>query len=621
MKSLDSIDKSLDDRFDRKRQTINESQIRDYDLHKKHKNTSTFFRLEFSPSIPKETKLFLISKTHAILDYPSKFGLYIIHAMHLIRFIDQKTYELEMGKPLPKYIHLPASRFEIINAQKEYKITIIIPKNINKAEIIINITRNIFSKIYGRIFFNEQIIPLEFYQESLQGHKKYSATVLEILDLIDGINFPSNILKSHYESFARSIQLNLSKNNKIIKEKLIETWRKKCKNKTLSQKEKYTIESIFSEFIKEFENNPIYYFKSISQQIKKLNSEMHFILPHEINAYNNFEEKRFIHYLRVVKNKLEEINSLSGFIEEIDSLLKTNSTIDDLKKLAMLIRKRMGEMVKEKKVLHFYLPEINNNLDFKNLKERFPLLLIKMLPRGTPIKEWSKEVKKLEINYANSIYSKIYSYLHSYSKWVLMQKEFNAENFLVSEEGENLKKLLSILKFKTNSTKFLISNLGLLIDTSENLSLDILKESPKNLIPLDDFGKAWSYFISSVLTLLYYKDNCEFESLPKGFRSENFLKSIMDFIEKQCAQGINYFHIVKLLWLIYEKCKNNALEFLIYCIKNPQINLRYTLNQLMIPETGDGNLDSRLEKLFQYRDSMISVHQKRLNESKNEFSI
>ena len=59
MKSLDSIEKSFEDRFDVKLRTINESNIIDFDRKKKPKDTSTFFKIKFSSSIPEETKLFM----------------------------------------------------------------------------------------------------------------------------------------------------------------------------------------------------------------------------------------------------------------------------------------------------------------------------------------------------------------------------------------------------------------------------------------------------------------------------------------------------------------------------------------------------------------------------------
>ena len=612
MKSLDSIEKSLEDRFDKKNQTINESHIRDYDLQKQNKQASTFFRIEFSSSIPEETKSFLRDNTSAILDFPIKFDLNILHKNHVIHFIDKETYESEMCSPLPKNIKLPASRLENINSGQGSKITIIIPKIIDKTEIVVNITRNIFSKIFGRIFFNEQILPLEFFQNSKPGRDIISATIPEILDLIDEFFTTSKILQKNCKTYAKLHKIKFAQNNNSIKKQLINEWRKKWKEKTLSSKEKHILESIFNEFIHEFKEKPENFFKSIGKRIKQLNSELYFILPHEMRTYINFERNRFIHYISAVKNKLEEINSLSGFIEEIDSLLENPPKVKDLKMLGIILRSRMNEMRKEKKVQTFYIHEKINNPDWKNLKEQFPLLLIKMLPQGTPIREWSKEVKKLEKNYAKSIYTKLYSSLYCFSKGILVQKEFNKINFSASKEGQDLKKLMPYLKLKKESMRVLQSNLGLFIDTSEKFPLEICKGGSKQLIPLDDFGKAWSYFISSILTLLYYEEFNEFKNIPQGFRSDNFQKSILNFVEKQCSNGINHFHIVKLLWLVYKMKNIDPLKFIIYCIKNPQNILRYILNQLMIPEIDKDNLNRRLEKIPHYRDTLISVYKKKI---------
>ena len=92
----------------------------------------------------------------------------------------------------------------------------------------------------------------------------------------------------------------------------------------------------------------------------------------------------------------------------------------------------------------------------------------------------------------------------------------------------------------------------------------------------------------------------------------------MEFVDRQCSLGINHFHIVKLLLLIYEEIGTDAINFLLYCVQKPQDILRYTLYLTMRPQTENISLERRLEKLFQYRDAWISVYQNRLNESGNQ---
>ena len=174
------------------------------------------------------------------------------------------------------------------------------------------------------------------------------------------------------------------------------------------------------------------------------------------------------------------------------------------------------------------------------------------------------------------------------------------------------------MNFRLPAIKSIQSSLGVLLDTSEQTVLQTEPDTAyqRQLIPLDDFGKAWSYFCASVLTLLYYQEFNESAGLPQGFRADNYLKSIMEFVDRQCSRGINHFHIVKLFWLIYKKIpENDALTFILYCIQNPQDILRYTLHQIMRPQSDKTPVKRRLEKLPDYGDALITAYQNRLLEA------
>jgi len=618
MKSLDSIDKSFEERFDPKLRSIGVTQLQNYDSQKDHIPPSKFFRIEFSTSIPEETKIFLKGKLPSILDFSEKFGLQIPHANHVLRFIDQQTYESEIGTALPKTVTLPASRLKIINTARSYEVTIILPRELNTAELIVNITRNLFSKLCGNIFFNEQILPLEFYQHSAQGQKQVSAAIPEILFLVEELNVPSKSLLSFCESVAKSYRLDLKKEGAKIRKQLISEWREKWVSQSLSTEEQHTLDAIFSEIKQTFRTNPEKFNQSLVERIEQLNTQLHFILPHERRAYENFNQKRFPHYIRSVKNKLEEISALSGFIEELQNLLNQAPEATDIEGVGAQIRSRMKELRRDKKVIQFYVPELPQNPELKRIRQRFPLSLIKMLPSGTPLKEWSKEIKRLEKYYIESIYSKLYAALHSLSEWTLAFQEKRSDSFKESADGQRLKKLLPVLKYRAPAIKGLQSTLGVLLDLSEQSAPKTTdNENHRQLVPLDDFSKAWSYFISSILSMLYYQQSSASATLPQGFRTENYLKSILKFVDWQCSRGINHFHIVKLLWLVYEKKGTDPLPFLLYCVQKPQDILRYTLHLTMRTQTEQISIEKRLEKLPQYRDAWMSTYQSRLNESGN----
>ena len=618
MKSLDSIDKSFDERFDHKIGSIGATQLQNYDSQKEHIPPSKYFHIKFSASIPEETKIFLNRKLPDILDFSEKFGLQIPRANHVLRFTDQETYESEIGTVLPKTISLPASLIKVINPARSYEVTIILSRELNTAELIVNITRNLFSKLCGNIFFNEQLRPLEFYRYSSLGQKQVSAAIPEILFLVEELKVSSKSLQEFCESVAISYRLDLKKEGAKIRKQLISEWREKWLSQSLSTEEHDTLGAIFSEIKQTYQTNPQNFNQTMFERIEHLNTQLHFILPHEWRVYENFKQKRFPHYFSLVKNKLEEISALSGFIEELQNLLNQSPEAADIEGVGAAIRSCMQELRRDKKVIQFYVTELPQNPDLEFIQQRFTLNLIKMLPSGTPLKEWSKEIKRLKKYYTESVYSKLYIALHSLSEWTLAFQEKRSDSFKESSDGQRLKKLLPVLKYRTLEIKGLQITLGVLLDFSEQSALKTTdNENHRQLVPLDDFSKAWSYFISSILSMLYYQQSSASATLPKGFRTENYLKSILKFVDQQCLSGINHFHIVKLLWLIYEKQGKDALPFLLYCVQNPQDILRYTLHLTMRTQTGQISIEKRLEKLLQYRDAWIFTYQRRLTEGEN----
>ena len=72
----------------------------------------------------------------------------------------------------------------------------------------------------------------------------------------------------------------------------------------------------------------------------------------------------------------------------------------------------MQQLRREKKVIQFYVPEMPRDKELESIRQKFSLVLIKTIPRGTPLKDWSKTVKRMEKHYSESIYSKLYSALH-----------------------------------------------------------------------------------------------------------------------------------------------------------------------------------------------------------------
>ena len=618
MKSFDSIEKSLEERLDPKRRTIGESQLREHDQKKLQLPASKIFRIEFSKSVPEEIKSFLNERLPEILDFPEKFDMNIQSTGHLLRFVDKTAYVAEVGTPLPKNVSLPASRIKYISNSRSFKVMIILPEKLDTAEAIINITRNLFSKLYGNIFLDEKILCLDFYLQNLNGKQQITAAVPEILDLASELKLPSESLDKHCESVAESYRLSMEKQGAEIRRQLTGEWRDKWQEQALTTEEQNTIDSMFAEFKESMRTNPEQIINSMIERVKKLNTQLHYILPHERGDYENFEKKHITRYMRSVLNKLEEISSLAGFIEELHSELDNLTEDTDLNRISTQIIFIMQQLRREKKVIQFYVPEMPRDKELESIRQKFSLGLIKTIPRGTPLKDWSKTVKRMEKHYSESIYSKLYSALHCLTVLTGEENISKEDSIKKNEAGQQLKKLVSVLKFRTSEIKSTQSALGVLLEISEQsvpgAEADTVEQ--RQLFPLDEFKLAWSYFIASVLTLIYYQESFKSSGLPQGFNAENYTKSILGYVDKQCSRGINHFHIVKLLWLIFdEKQDSGALTFLVFCLHNPHEILRFLLHQVMRNQSGNSSLERRLEKLPHYGKTWITAFQNRLDEA------
>ena len=127
--------------------------------------------------------------------------------------------------------------------------------------------------------------------------------------MVEELNFSSKSLQAFCENVAESYLLDHKKEGLKIRNQLISEWREKFKSRSLSTEEYHTIDTIYREFKELYRTNPVNYNQALIERIQKLNAQLQFILPHEKLDYQKFKQKHFPHFIRSVKNKLEEISA------------------------------------------------------------------------------------------------------------------------------------------------------------------------------------------------------------------------------------------------------------------------------------------------------------------------
>ncbi len=610
MVSPGNDDTFFEERFKTTHRKIDEARILEHDRQQAALSPTLEIRhLHYSPGLGEETTTYLKKLVSSLLEFAAGYGLRLRDANHPVQFINRERYEAQSGSKLPDNISLPASRLDYNPTSKVYTVTVILPDSLNSGEVRINLTRTLFSKLFGEIHFKESILPLEFYQQESAGFEEITAGIPEILDLLATLEFPTQQWRTVCETHARLRGLTSLNDPAKAQKELIKVWRNQWEKQGLSREDRETIHALFREFREGFRQSPETICGEAINAIWEQDSQFHIILPNEHNAYLGFEKERPFHFLRAYANRLEEVMALAGFAEGIYQQLTAGGESGLLPVLKASLISRMRELRRDGKARPYLINELPQTREMELKRQHFPLKLVKWLPPDTPLKSWAQNIYKMEKRFTNSIYAKIYQVL--YALEIMTEDPLSFHN---TSAEKRLKSLLSLIRFRIPELRQWQTTIGILVDYSEG-SAD---QSGRNPLPFDSFQKAWAYFISTMLTREFFLHPQHRSMLPQGFAAEQYMRSINRFINRQTNQGVNYFHLVRLLLLLYEKRAEDALSFLFYNFTNPQTTLRYILHQVSAPLGENESLQKRLEKLPLYRDTLFTVFNRRWQESLSE---
>lgn len=564
--------------------------------------------LRFSEGLDPQTVHELKRLVRALLEYADLRGFRLRDANHPVFFTDIAGYEKESGTRLPENIPLPASRLDFLAVSKVYSITVILPEKLESSEVRINLTRSLFSKLFGEVHFLEHIQPLEFYRQQFNEELESSAGIPEILELLSTFEFPSERFQARLDKEASRFGFSLPKDSKALIMELNREWKRQWENRGLGEDEEF-LKWIYRDFCQLLKDDPGRIQKQMIEQVKKLDEQLHLILPHDAKGYWNFESEQPLQFLRAYANRLQEMHSLLGFIEELEHQLGETEEVEILSGMLASLLLKMRDLRRDGKVRPYLMPEIKQNQEMINRASRFPLKMMKWLPVGCPIESWNEEFQKMKKQYNHSIYAKVYLALEAMEQKI--RSKLKGDESTISENvDQRLKSMLAIFRFRSSLMDQWKTTLGILLDSSEVLP----EEGNRQFISLDMIRKAWAYLLSAHITLEFYRHPAHLEFVPEGFQSSQYLRSIEHFIHKKTQEGINYYHLVLLLHLIHKESEDQSLEFLHFCLVHPLGTLHYLLQKTLVPLGENENLQNRLDQMPRHRDTLLYAYQKSWHE-------
>ncbi|MBF0280674.1 MAG: hypothetical protein HQM13_22970 [SAR324 cluster bacterium] len=610
-------DDFLEDRFGEFNQALLEEQIREHDLQKNDTLFDKQFalnQLSFSEKIPQKVIAILKQLIIAILEFSGKEGLSLRDPNHQVRFLDVSSYEQETQKTISPSVPLPASQLHFNSISRIYTVTVVLPDKIQSNEEVINVTRTLFSKFMGDIYLNEHVLSHDFYREANRYEEdEITVSIPDQLHAIAGNEFQSAMLEEACRELAKKFRMNYKKQRAAVMQSLKKEWMEQWENQKIKDEDLGRIDRIFQDYLEDFRSDPENGIIGLLKKIEKLNAQLHFLLPHETRAYRLFEEKSQTQYIQAASHKIEEIIAKIGLIEELATQLEEAQDPDDLILLFDQIQIQMHQMKKEGKVKIFLIPNVRMGPQLKAEEQKFPLRLIKYLPKTLPVQEWDKEIRQLEKKYSRSIYQKIFESLIYLKHWIGALMEHQEDLFLESDEHKKLKQLLHNFRFREPILQELLSTMGIALDYRE-----VLKITPhRSVFPLQSFKKAWSYVCSSILIHRYYEHMNQLEGSQRRFNGEKYMAAIEKYLAQQLSRGVDYAPVAALFLLIYKQKKEEGLKYLLYLIHHPQASFQYALNQMLTPAPDSDSPEEKWrklqEKLEKYQDFLIQVYDERVD--------
>ena len=150
-------DDFFEERFKPAKPDIDEKTLHELNQGKVFTSKNAELRnLRFSKGLNSQVVHELKRLVQALLEYADLRGFCLRDANHPVFIPDRAGYEKESGSRLPDHIPLPASRLDFHKEANVYTVTVILPENLESSEVRINLTRSLFSKLFGEIHFLEK---------------------------------------------------------------------------------------------------------------------------------------------------------------------------------------------------------------------------------------------------------------------------------------------------------------------------------------------------------------------------------------------------------------------------------------------------------------------------------
>jgi hypothetical protein len=507
-------------------------------------------RIDFEGAFDVRTRQAILRLVEGVFAEAERYCLTLAHTDPRVRFHTPASWEKSIGQASRRVPTLPAARIHWGTGIPV--VELIIPEKIATSEEVIKTVRLLFSKLFGKLFFDEHVPKKPAFRmvdDELSAMTFGRTEQIHFCRLMD--RFPASIMKT-FDQIARKRHFKGPKARELGKAAFFhQLLQEDIPTAPLLET---TLNTVFMFLLDEFKTDFDGFFDRVADRLFALSAQSTLLLPYDQSRFAFLREDRqwmlfnaLDERLQIVINAIHELTDCRAFLARADLSEPSDIQLSDL------WCTRLGErirLLKKKGLVKPFLIEgavLTSKQQYE--KTRFPLWLWQhCFPKDDGARRQpDRIIQHLTEQYRTSIYQKILELTIRLLKAVKALQKQPQSPIAESADYPLIKALFAWLEVRLPTLK----DMHFTCSIGHHLSSIADRSGIGKKTALKNFETGWSYFISFALVHQYFLQIAR-KANGKEQRAQQFFDLIDRFVQKRIIEQPS-FQIAGLLLELYRE--------------------------------------------------------------------
>jgi len=474
-------------------------------------------------------------------------------------------------------------------------------------EEVIKTVRLLFSKLFGKLFFDEHVLGKTAFQSVREQSGAPEFGLMEKARFVHFMEaFPPNLQKA-FDLTGQGLNIKGPKKREIGKK---EFFRKLFQeNGSVEEATRTLIDSVFQGVLERLKTDPAGFFDDLAKHFLSVNPQSTVLLPYDMHKFRTLARNRQWTMFHAFEERLQLIVNSMEELAECRSQLETPSAMESSQTASLEAWKEtFSERIKTLKRRGFVKPFLLDNAVLTENQQRqrtqFPLWIWKNCKPDPDYRKLSMAafIAKATDRYQNSVYQKLFEAALRMHICLEAIRSGATASAATCPEFQRIKTILAWLDLRKPAYLDMLYT----CKAASRLGAYANRPSVDKQEALRNFEQGWSYFVSFAMVHQYFMD-LKKRSRQITDRSGPFFSLIERYVRARLDNEPS-FQISALLIEFYKKRGYQLNRVAELIRKESQILDFFILNQ---PSIFRNPSTSPAEKIDQYAERLLEWQNKR----------